>query len=50
MQQYDFWIVYKKDSEMTANYLSRNMAEAITWQPGQILQEKEANPFIKAPR
>jgi hypothetical protein len=42
---FDFEIIYKKGSEMLADYLSRNLISAISWNSEELLQ---ADPLIKA--
>jgi hypothetical protein len=48
MQKFNFQIIYKKGSEMPIDYMSRNLVEAITWQPSQIQQEQETDPLIQS--
>ena len=47
MGRYDFEIRYKKGSEMPADYLSRNVVEAISWET-QDLQRAQENDNDKA--
>jgi hypothetical protein len=44
MNTYYFDIVYKKGSEMTADYLSRNLVAAISWDAADLQQEQNADP------
>ncbi len=48
MNTFDFEIVYKKGSEMPADYLSRNLVNAISWEASELLQAQAADPLIKA--
>jgi hypothetical protein len=48
MNMFDFEIMYKKGSEMPADYLSRNLVSAISWDSAELLQAQTANPLIKA--
>ncbi len=48
MNTYDFDIVYKKGSEMPADYLSRNLVAAISWEASALQQAQDADPLIKA--
>ena len=48
MNTFDFEIVYKKGSEMPADYLSRNLVSAISWEASELLQAQAADPLIKA--
>ncbi len=48
MTTFNFKIVYKKGSEMPADYLSRNLVSAISWNSDELLQAQAANPLIKA--
>jgi hypothetical protein len=48
MNTYDFDIVYKKGSEMPADYLSRNLVAAISWDALALQQAQNANPLLKA--
>ena len=45
MNAYDFDIMYKKGSEMPADYLSRNIVNAISWDSAQLAQAQNADPF-----
>jgi hypothetical protein len=44
---YDFDIIYKKGSEMSANYLPRNLANAILWDALTLQQAQSADPLLK---
>jgi hypothetical protein len=44
----EFKIVYKKGSEMPADYLSRNFVNAISWSSEQQQQAQSADPLLKA--
>jgi hypothetical protein len=48
MNTYDFDIVYKKGSEMPADYLPRNLVAAISWDAADLQQAQNADPLIKA--
>jgi hypothetical protein len=48
MNTFDFEIIYKKGSEMLADYLSRNLVSAISWNSDELLQAQAADPLIKA--
>ena len=46
--QWDFEIKYKKGSEMPADFLSRNVVEAIDLSDSELQKEQEANKMCKA--
>ncbi len=48
MNTFDFKIVYKKGSEMPADFLSRNVIDSISWNNEEICQEQQKDPLIKA--
>jgi len=48
MNTFDFEIIYKKGSEMPADYLSCNLVNAISWDSNELLQAQAADPLIKA--
>jgi hypothetical protein len=48
MNTFDFEIVYKKGSEMLADYLSCNLVSAISWNSDELLQAQAADLLIKA--
>ncbi len=48
MNTFDFDIIYKKGSEMPADYLSRNLISAISWDSSELLLAQTADPLIKA--
>ncbi len=48
MNTYDFEIMYKKGSEMPADYLSRNLVNAISWEVSELQQAQAADPLLKA--
>jgi hypothetical protein len=48
MNTYNFDIIYKKRSEMPADYLSRNLLNAISWDSSTLQQAQNANPLLKA--
>jgi hypothetical protein len=48
MNSFDFDIIYKKGSEMPADYLSRNIVNAISWDSTQLAQAQNADPLLKA--
>jgi hypothetical protein len=45
MNTYDFDIVYRKGSEMPADYFSRNLVAAISWDTSELQQAQNANPL-----
>jgi hypothetical protein len=45
MNTYDF---DKKGSEMLADYLSRNLVNAILWDTSSLAQAQNADPFLRA--
>ncbi len=47
MNSYDFEIIYKKGSEMPADYLSRNIVSAILWDSSTLAQAQNADPLLK---
>jgi hypothetical protein len=48
MNTYDFDIIYKKGSEMPADYLSCNLVNAISWDASSLAQAQNANPLLRA--
>lgn len=48
MNTFDFEIIYKKGSEMPADFLSRNVIDAISWDNLQLQQEQNKDPLISA--
>ena len=48
MNTYDFDIIYKKGSEMPADYLSPNLINAISWDSSTLQQAQNADPLLKA--
>ncbi len=48
MNIFDFEIVYKKGSEMPADFLSQNVIDSISWNYEQIQEEQWKDPLIKA--
>ena len=48
MGRYDFEIRYKKGSEMPADYLSRNVVEAISWETHDLQTAQENDNLLKA--
>ncbi len=48
MIAYDFDIMYKKGSEMPADYLSRNIVNAISWDSTELAQAQNADPLLRA--
>jgi hypothetical protein len=48
MHMFYFDIMYKKGSEMPADYLSRNLINAILWDANKLLQVQTADPLLKA--
>jgi hypothetical protein len=47
LNTFDFDIIYKKDSEMPADYLSQNLINAVWWEASQLQQAQSANPLLK---
>jgi hypothetical protein len=41
-------IIYKKGSKMLANYLSRNIVNAISWDTSTLAQAQNADPLLRA--
>jgi len=50
MGRYNFEIIYKKGSEMPADYLSRNVVNAISWDNDELAKAQEGDPCIRALR
>ncbi len=50
MNSFDFDIVYKKGSEMPADYLNRYLVSAISSDSNELLLAQNADPLIKALR
>ena len=48
MNEFDFEIVYKKGSEMPADFLSRNVVDAISWDSGELQAEQQTDPLIRS--
>jgi hypothetical protein len=48
MNAYDFDIIYKKGSEMLADYLSRNIVNAISWDSTELAQAQDTDPLLKS--
>jgi hypothetical protein len=48
MATYDFEILYKKGSEMPADYLSRNAIDSINWDGNDLSEAQTKDPLIKA--
>ncbi len=48
MNTYDFDIIYKKGSEMPADYLSQNFIAAIFWDASALQNAQNADPLLKA--
>ncbi len=48
MNTYDFEIMYKKGSEMPADYLSRNLVSPISWEASELQQAQVTDPLLKA--
>jgi hypothetical protein len=48
LDTYDFDIIYKKGSKMPADYLSRNLINAISWDASTLQQAQNADPLLKA--
>jgi putative transposase len=47
MNSYDFEIIYKKGSEMPADFLSRNVT-ALSWESRELVREQEKDPLARA--
>ena len=47
MNSFDFEIVYKKGSEMPADFLSRNVIDAISWDNLELQTAQDNDPLIK---
>lgn len=47
MNQFDFDIIYKKGSEMPADFLSRNVVASINLTNQQLIQQQDDDPFIR---
>ena len=48
MNEYDFEIFYKKGSEMPADFLSRNVVGAISWDNEEFQKAQDQDPVCKA--
>ena len=48
MNTFDFDILYKKGSEMPADFLSRNVVDSISWEDGTLLQHQNQDGLILA--
>ena len=48
MNNFDFEIIYKKGSEMPADFLSRNVIDSVSWDNLQLQHEQQNDPLIKA--
>ena len=48
MNTYDFDITYRQGSEMPADYLSRNLVAAISWEATDLQQAQNADPLLHA--
>jgi len=47
MNQYDFEIIYKKGSEMPADFLSRNVVSSVSLSNEEIISQQDLDPLIK---
>ena len=47
MNQFDFEILYKKGSEMPADFLSRNVVNSISLSNEKLIEQQDLDPFIK---
>ena len=50
MNSYDFEIVYKKGSEMPADYLSRHALDSVSWDTSHLIEQQKADPVIELVR
>ena len=48
MNRFDFEIFYKKGSEMPADYLSRNVVAAVSWETEELAKAQDQDNLIKA--
>ena len=48
MGRYNFEIMYKKGSEMPADYLSRNVVAAVNWEQDKLVQAQSQDNLIRA--
>ena len=48
MNRFDFEIFYKKGSEMPADYLSRNVVAAVSWETDQLARAQDQDKLTKA--
>ena len=48
MNEFDFEIVYKEGKEIPADFLSRNVVNAISFEGKELKEEQDNDPFIKA--
>ncbi len=48
MNTFDFDIIYKNGSKMPADYLSRNIVNAISWDASTLQQAQNADPLLRA--
>ncbi len=48
MHMFYFDIMYKKEREMPADYLSCNLINDILWDANELLQAQTADPLLKA--
>ena len=48
MGRYNFEIMYKKGSEMPADYLSRNVVAAVNWEQDELVQVQSQDNLIRA--
>ena len=48
MGRYDFEIIYKKGSEMPADYLSRNVVNVVSWDSAELAKAQDNDPMLKA--
>jgi hypothetical protein len=44
MNSYDFEIMYKKGSEMPADYLSRHALDSVSWDTNHLIEQQKADP------
>ena len=48
MNKFDIEIVYKEGKEISADFVSRNVVNAISFERDELKEEQEIDPFIKS--